>query len=79
MQQTKIRKASNMLMHLTLGMLSLPDHKSQALAVDIYDQLREYIQNEMRQTSLTFSQIGYFTRFNRNANLNEVTVIYLEP
>lgn len=57
-------------MHLTLGMLSLPDNQIQARAVDIFDQLRKEFQNEMRQTSLTFSKIGYFTRFNRHFNLN---------
>jgi len=40
-ENKKMRRASNMLMHLTLGMLYLPDNKTQALAIDIYDQLQQ--------------------------------------
>ena len=66
-------------MHLTLGMLSLPDNNSQDRAVGIFKSLREQFQKEMKYTTLTFSKIGYFSRYNRKEGLNEINVIYLEP
>ena len=75
----KLRKASNLLMHLTLGMLALPDNQTQAKAMHIFDQMRGDLDKHLRYTSPTFSKIGYFTRFNHKENMNEVTVIYLEP
>ena len=75
----RLRKASNLLMHLTLGMLSLPDNETQAKAVHIFDQMRGDLDKYLSNTSLTFSKIGYFTRFNHREKMNEVTVIYLEP
>ena len=36
----KLRKASNLLMHLTLGMLNLPDNETKARAVDVFNHLR---------------------------------------
>ena len=36
----KIRRASNLLMHLTLGMLTLPDAQMKQKAINIFDYLK---------------------------------------
>ena len=47
--------------------------------VDVFEQLRGQFEKEMKYTSLTFSKIGYFSRFNRKMGMNEINVIFLEP
>ena len=64
-------------MHLTLGMLTLPDNQTKARAVDVFEQLRPQLEKELAYTTLTFAKIGYFTRYNRREGMNEVNVIYL--
>ena len=64
MQPKKLRKASNLQMHLTLGMLKLPDKEIQLKAVNIFEQLRQDIEKEMKQTYISFSKMGYFTQRN---------------
>ena len=66
-------------MHLTLGMLTLSENPRKARAVDVFEQLRGQFEKEMKYTSLTFSKIGYFSRFNRKMGMNEINVIFLEP
>jgi cytochrome c biogenesis factor len=78
-ERMKMRRASNTLMHLTLGMLILPDSHTQAQAVAVFDDLRWEVQNELKYTSLTFAKLSYFTRRNYHSQKNEVSVIYLEP
>lgn len=77
--ERKMRPASNLLMHLTLGMLVLPSKELQTKACQIFEKMREELEHELRLTKLTFFKLDYFTRQNRKTQEKEVNVIYLEP
>ena len=41
--------------------------------------MRPELEAELKQTTLTFSKIAFFTRFSHQLKQKEVNVIYLEP